>query len=118
MDNTSTYSEPSNYHPQCMPCIKNTQNRQIKRNNKIGMVTTPTSLRDFSKDLMLLIAEYAQQITSHSKSCKSMWIMLHGSRIMNTDAWNWVTKDCTRMINVRHLMAHFNDNTFASLIAA
>ena len=118
MDNTSTYSEPSNYHPQCMPCVKNTQNRQMKRNNKIGMVTTPTSLRDFPKDLMLLIAEYAQQITSLSKSCKSMWIMLHGSRIMNTEAWNRVTKDCKRMINVRHLMAHFNDNTFASLIAA
>ena len=82
------------------------------------MVTTPTSLQDFPKDLMLLIAEYAQQIISLSKSCKSMWIMLHGSRIMNTDAWNWVTKDVRRMINVRHLMAQFNDKTFASLIAA
>ena len=118
MDNTSTYSKPSNYHPQCMPCVKNTQNRQMKRNIKGGMVTTPTSLQDSPKDLMLLIAEYAQQITSLSKSCKSMWIMLHGSRIMNTDAWNWVTKDFKRMINVRHLMVHFNDNTFASLIAA
>ena len=118
MDNTSTYGKPNNYHPQCMPCVKNTPCRQMSRNIKGGMVTTPTSLQDFPKDLMFLIAQYAQQITSLSKSCKSMWIMLHGSRIMNTDAWNWVTKDFKRMINVCHLMAHFNDNTFASLIAA
>ena len=82
------------------------------------MVTTPTSLQDFPKDLMLLIAEYTQQIASLSKSCKSMWTLLRGLRIMNTDAWNWVTKDFKRMINVRHLMAHFNDNTFTSLVAA
>ena len=118
MDTTSTYDKPTNYHPQCMPCVKNTLCRQMRRDIKGGMVTTPTSLQHFPKDLMLLIAEYAQQIASLSKSCKSMWILLHGLCIINTDAWNWVTKDFKRMNNVRHLMAHFHDNTFASLIAA
>ena len=118
MDTTSSYNKPNNYHPQCMPCVKNTLCRQMKRDIKGGMVTTPTSLQDFPKDLMLLIAEYAQQIASLCKSCKRMWILHHGLRIMNTDAWNRVTKDVKRMINVHHLMAHFNDNSFPSLIAA
>ena len=59
---------------------------------------------------MLLIARCTQQIAPLSKWCKSMWILLHGLRINNTDIWNWVTKDFRRMTNVRYLKAHFNDN--------
>ena len=111
-------NKPDYRHPRNIVCSQNTQCRRVMCDAKNAMVTTPTSLQLLAKNILLLIVDYTPQIVSLSKSCKRLWILLHGLRIGNTKAWKWVTKDIKPMNNVCHLMAHFNDNTSTSLRSA